>query len=483
MRRIASLMMLAGAFSALVLMFMRLGSVISFGEPYHVVTSGFEEESLYAMWKWLHGVAIYTDPHAIPFSASYFNWLYYAIYGSVIKMGIEWLGIGEEWIPTLGRLLTFGILLGACCLNTRLLSKPGILRYPLPLPHAFSLSVLVWLGPLIGFWAMTVRPDGLALCFDLIAAYAFLKYYPASMRRAILLAALACYLSWACKQVNIVMPGAIGLFLLTQRQYLAMLVFGTLMSVSYGLTLVLANEAMLNMLLFKGTAIPFSFDVFQGNVINFLKKSVPAWFLLALLTVKQPQSQDNVARLGWCGLLVWALTLLPASSKVGSADNYHFIAMMFMGFIVASKLGTVTQLYANRVLVASGALYVLMVGVALKGPSLAGLSSQHQQNLALKACISQQEPPVFIMNHYGALPWMNTQSPTFMLAYNYWFDRQRHHAFESNGIGGLIEKQYFATLILPSDIEKTFDEASLSHYQKLPDTCVGYSMYIKKEAA
>ncbi len=481
MRRAGSLIMLAGALSALVLMCMRLSATVSFSEPYHVVTSGFEEESLYAMWKWVYGQAIYTDPHAIPFSASYFNWLYYVIYGTVIKTGIGLFELSDEWIPTIGRIFTFVILLGACGLNTWLLSGARVLRYPLAFPIAMSLSILIWLGPLIGFWAMTVRPDGLALCFDLLAAYIFLKHYPALSFRAIMLTALACYLSWACKQVNIVMPGAIGLFLLYQRHYRSLFIFGTLMGVSYGFTLILAPDAMLNMLFFKGTALPFSFDVFQINLINFLKKSVPAWCLLACLTAKQPLSQDNACRLGWCGLLVWALTLLPASSKVGSADNYHFIAMLFIGLIIASKLESVGKNYTQTSLMASGVLFILMVGMAFKGPSLEGLSSQHQQNQILKACLVQQVPPVFVMNHYGALPWMNTHSPTFMIAYNYWFDRQKHHSFESNGIGGLIEKHYFATLLLPSDVHETFDEASLLHYQKLPDSCAGYTVYTKKE--
>ncbi len=81
---LSSSIFLLGALSGFILLLLRATQVISFNEAHHIVTSGFEEESLYAMWKYLHGLPIYNDPHQIPFSASYFNWLFYGVYGSII---------------------------------------------------------------------------------------------------------------------------------------------------------------------------------------------------------------------------------------------------------------------------------------------------------------------------------------------------------------------------------------------------------------
>ncbi len=473
-------------------MLLRALQVISFSEAHHVVTSGFEEESLYAMWKYLHGLPIYSDPHQIPFSASYFNWLFYGLYGSLINFFMNTFGLSEVWIPTVGRTITLVVVSIGFAINYRLFTSTKINSTPLPSLIVLALSAFLWFSPLIGFWAMTVRPDVIALLFDLTAAYFFLMY-PRNTLKGVIIASIFCYLSWACKQVNIVMPCAIGLLLLCERRWRSFIVFSVLMGTGYGATLLLANYNLLKTLFFINTAIPFSIDVFLSNLTNFVKKSLPALILFMIIFAKALSNpherkkllQDEMVKLSLCGLLAWSVILLPFSSKVGSADNYHFIALLFLILAIGGALKQ--YLFEDKVIQASlglaGITFVAAVAYCFSQGTLSGIQKQHQENLALKQCLENLEQPIFILNHYGALPWMNPSPLSFVLAYNYWSDRNSNRPFEHNGIGGLIGQGYFKTLVIPKQFTANFDGAALNNYHLQDQACTNFAVMIKKEDA
>lgn len=490
----SSFLFLLGALSCLILLVLRIAQVISFQEVHHVVTSGFEEESLYAMWKFLHGLPLYTDPHQIPFTASYFNWFFYTIYGSITKFVMSTFSLEDAWIPTVGRCITLGVVLIGFLVNFRLFAHKDPDAVPTPTWLAISLSALLWFGPLIGYWALTVRPDVVALLFDVCAAYFLLRYFPKQLFFGVILAAFWCYLSWSCKQVNIVMPVAIGLFLLLHKRWQAFILFSMLMGAGFATTLLLADYNLIKTLLFINTAVPLSFEVFTVNLINFIKKTIPVWILFfAILGTAATNSQarqkilhDKLVKFSLCGLFAWALILLPASSKIGSADNYHFIALFFL--IVAIGASLPYLLVANsKLLTASiglaGVLSTTAIIVVLANGSLATIQAQHANNVAFKQCLHHFPQPIFVMNSYGALPWMNPSPISFVLAYNYWQDRSDNRPFEHNGIGGLIQQGYFQTLILPSTYSTSFDGATLSNYEYQTKDCAGYSVFIHKEKA
>ena len=62
----------------ILLMSLRAVSAISFSEPLMVITSGAEEDSALAIWKYIKNLPVFEDPHRLPFTASAYNWLYYA---------------------------------------------------------------------------------------------------------------------------------------------------------------------------------------------------------------------------------------------------------------------------------------------------------------------------------------------------------------------------------------------------------------------
>ena len=49
----------ASVAACVALMVVRVVSAVSFHEPMHLITSGWEQESLFAIWKSLEGLAVY----------------------------------------------------------------------------------------------------------------------------------------------------------------------------------------------------------------------------------------------------------------------------------------------------------------------------------------------------------------------------------------------------------------------------------------
>ncbi|MBS0290532.1 MAG: hypothetical protein JSS07_10935 [Proteobacteria bacterium] len=490
--KLSTVLFALGAFSALLLMIFRVTHVISFSEIRHVVTSGFEEESLYAMWKFVHTMPVYTDPHQIPYSASYFNWFFYTVYGSLISLIIEAFKLGDAWIPTIGRCVSL-ILAGIGYVVTyRLFVNKHINESALSSIMALSLSALIWFSPLIGFWSMTVRPDLMALLFDICAVSFFLRYFPSHQWIGIFWAAFWCYLSWSCKQVNIVMPVAIGLFLLFHKRGQALFLFGALMAFTYGITLLFANEQFLKTLLFINTANEFSAAVFCENLLNFCKKALPViilWFLIVAQLLWQRSVkelwQDNMINLSICGLLAWALIMLPFSSKVGSADNYHFLALFFMVLGIAGgvkQLLLLSSKWLSGSLALVGMLCITSIAIVFAQGNINTLSQLHQKHVMLENCLHQLPQPIFVYNHYAALPWINPSPISFVLAYNYWQDRNAQLVFEQNGIGGLIQQGYFNTVIIPKYYINDFDGAPLKAFTLQSQDCAGFAVF-KRESA
>ena len=481
-----------GAISAFLLLGFRVEHIISFKSVYHVVTSGFEEESLFAMWKYHHFIPVYNDPHQIPYSASYFNWLFYSFYGSLISLIMHHFHLNDAFIPTIGRCITLAVVSLGFLINAKLLAQNDNQSRSLPYSLAFSLSALLWLGPLVGYWAITVRPDLLALLCDVIAALFLFNYLRNKTLMSIVLAAICCYLSWACKQINIVMPIAIGLFLLTEKEWRAVLLFSVVLIVGYALTISLASAALLKTIFFVDTAVPLSWAMLIENLVDFAKKPLPAAVLwVALIGAQCSNKQiirkihsDKMVKFGLCGLLAWAITLLPASSKVGSSVNYYFIALFFWILAIAGALRQLSQQRSKWIdggIALAGMVFITCIFIAFSNASIQNIQEQRVEQAQLQECMTKVMPPIFVVNHYAALPWMNPSPISFVLAYNYWSDRHANRSFEHNGIGGLIGQGYFNTLILPPLVTNTYDGASLNAYEPYQDVCGGYAVFIKKD--
>ena len=69
--KILSRLAIISAILAVSLSLSRAVSVLSFSEPIHNVTSGWEQETLFALWKWINDLPVYNDPRNCRFQSHF----------------------------------------------------------------------------------------------------------------------------------------------------------------------------------------------------------------------------------------------------------------------------------------------------------------------------------------------------------------------------------------------------------------------------
>ncbi|MDI1249718.1 MAG: hypothetical protein PSV13_12710 [Lacunisphaera sp.] len=436
--------------------------------PGVAVTSGYEEESLFALWKAVHHQPVYTDATRLPFAASYFNWLFYHAYAFPVRAAVQ--VTGDSGLPVAGRLLTaIGALAGATILF--MMSHRVLAGQPLV---AAALSAFVFFGPLVGWWAHTVRPDLWALVLETGALAVLLAGYRRHPLGTAALVALLCYGAWSFKQTYVLGLGAALLFLLFRRQWRPA---GLLAVVSIGLwlaTFLLLGPDYRAAFLHTATTNLYSPAMGLRNLGDMLVKSSPLWLLAAagLSRSGRPAGRaatplaDDTRLLGLLGLLVALPLSFAASCKLGAASNYHFTTMVMVSLLAASLLATAGS---RRLLVpgllAAAALQLL----ALLGH--AGRTNLSGQTASLSAIWqvwqAQPEPRFSVLTNLN-LPWVNAGSPPLVVAFNYYLERADGRSFERGGLGGLINAGSFQTLLLPADTQQKYDGGSLRHYRRGP---------------
>src|SRR5215213_1957343 len=88
-----------------------------------VVTTNCEEEALFAIWKFIQGQPAYSDPAALPFAVSYFNWLFYWFYGGIAKICFSLFHLQSEWLPVITRSVTLGMTFGCVAATYRIATE------------------------------------------------------------------------------------------------------------------------------------------------------------------------------------------------------------------------------------------------------------------------------------------------------------------------------------------------------------------------
>src|SRR5436190_10388909 len=118
-----------------------------------LTTSGCEEEALFPIWKFATGQTVYSDAHAMPFSVSYFNWLFFLVYGGAAKIFVALLHLDFQAVPIIARLVTLGFALASIGILYRLF---GLLNLPLisSRSHRLAASIFLIINPLTGSWLL-----------------------------------------------------------------------------------------------------------------------------------------------------------------------------------------------------------------------------------------------------------------------------------------------------------------------------------------
>ncbi len=479
------------------LLALRIQGTISLAEPLQLIASGDEHSSLYAMWKYVRGEPVYTDRFQLPFSAALYNWLFYAAYGTAARLGSGLFGLADQWLPTTGRILSLGLLslaaiaAGSCF--SRALRAEG---WPLRIV-AWSFAIFIAFGPLVGFWAVTVRADIGAFAFEIIAVCAFLRLWPRHRWHAVLVFAACAYASWAFKQIDIVAPAAVGSFLLLRRQWqLAAALAGSL-GLLGAATLALGSPLYLSIMLFADYAFIYSPSHAISVAANFALKSAPGLSLLAAAAAAAATTRfgraavwnDDSALLGLLGVVLWALIVVPTSMQTGSAENYYFPISFYATMAACALLRLAIDHSSHARLVMSAAAFGWLIAIGAIGLVLGGvigttdLRQQHGTIARLKECLDPLPRPLFVANPILALPWIIPTPTPFVLSYTYERERLLGRPFEAGGVGGLMDGGFFAAVAMPDPGGEPIvhDGSRLERYQRVAN-CRHFAVFLRAQS-
>lgn len=491
--RCVAIAAVSAAGAGLVLMAVRAQYAISLAEPLQLYTSGDEHGPLFALWRQIHHQPVYLDPHRIPFAPSYYNWLFFEVYAWIVGGVLHLLHLGEEWIPSVARLVTLGFaILGTGATWRTLLNLPAPATTVVRVVAA-AMAAFVFFGPLAGFWAITLHPELPATAILALSVHRFCRLYPEHAKRAAFEFALLSYAAWGFKQLYVYGPGAVGLYLLLRRDWRALAVLVIVLPTLWAATLAVGSEDYVKVLLFRDTFVSFSRAVLLHNLGNALIKQAPvilALVALALVLARSDRARavcaavPNIAVFAF-GLVVALAVVLPASAKIGAAENYYLPVLYFGTALAFAALTTVGRLAEGRpVALAAGAGWMLSVAViAAVLAGAAGVLSTRRMDTtmrAVSACLARLPQPAFTTTKYAMLPWMHPGGGHYVLSYEYLYDRKAGRRFEAGGVGGLISAGHFGALLL-SPSEAGFDGASMARYRRLPQPCAGLDVWLRRD--
>ena len=472
------------------LMAARAATAISFSEPLFVVTSGAEEDSALSFWKYIEGRTVFEDPHRLPFVGAAYNWLYYAFYGEAIRPILRVFDLGYEWLPTIGRYVS--IVITAICAGVAVftLRRIGPTESGLR-QHLILFGLFLFLGPLVGFWAISLNVELAATLCALLAAAAIFQLFDTRPMAAVVLACVFGYLAWSFKQSHIFVAGALVLFLLVRREWRLLVVVLFFFGLGWGAAMVIGSEAYLKMLLFKGTDKTLELGRLNINLRNLVLKTTPVLAAAALLLVPLFRAQYRISDIrnstpvffSLCGVIVTALTI-PMSAKQGASENYYFVFIVFLVLLIFAVLRALQDRDLDLrpwhgLLCFGWILNIVATLSVLTGMNgVVSVKSWHDQHIAARPCVQELPGPMLpVLNPYFTLPWMSKAEPRFNVFYNYPYDRRAKRWFEFDGLNGLVKNGYFAAILLSPGDNTTVDGASLSgHYREIADYCPQHPM-------
>jgi len=485
-----------GAIACAALLLVRTLGAVSLVKPLLVSTSGYEEESLLVLWRRAHGGPIYTRLQDIPFGWSVFNWLYYVSYAGVVRL----LGQADVWLPAITRLATLtGTLAGAAL---ALLAFREV-RPRVTAAVTVSFAALVGLGPLVGFWAITTRPDLWARVFEVGLVLVFLRFRSRLSAGAVVAMFLLAYAAWAFKQSSVTALAAVSCFLVLRRRWGWAAALAALMGAAVGLTLWLGGDTYRRSVLLTDYKPALALGHARTVAALALRKTpaiaVPLG-LLAIAIARRPRLaariwSDDYLLFAACGVVVSGLFAFATSAHGGSSDNYWLTTAFFGGLFVLAS----TRLAAPSVGIARAAAASWAVGWALQiaavGAVFLGLSGNlslrpaDAQNQKGKACVADLPQPAFIEDSLLALPWVTGTDEPFIIGFGYPPLRSARVPVAVGGVGGLINIGHFAALALHTpdtatsplwSPDRLFDGGDPARLYDRVGTCEGMDLYLRK---
>lgn len=458
---------LLGAVLCLVLFGLRAASSISFTEPLQLHTTGDEFTNYFNIWKALSGEVIYNDRFQVPYSVAVYNWLFYYAYAAVAAVVLTALDLSDAWLPTVTRFFTLAAIAAGTVVAYATFARAAQARDATTKAIAAAFAVFLMIGPLLGFWSLTVRADLWAMTLEMAGAAAFLALYPRRRFAAVLVLAAAVYAAWSFKQANVFAAAGAGFLLLARRDWKPLALLCLVLPAAWAATFALGETGWINSILFADFPLFFQAARLLRNLGNVAVKTGP--LLLFLAAVAWAAARSMSCRRGlWrsdtfvfaAGASVAALALsVPLAAQHGGGENYFFMLAFFMGLMVMASLpilaaGGAASLRSPLVAGIAGwlSLYAAVGAVLAGAAGTIDVRRQHPIYLEMKRCADSLPRPLYVNNNYLGLPWMTPGNTPWVLSYTYKEERAlARRPFEHGGIGGLVDAGAFAAVAYQSD--------------------------------
>jgi hypothetical protein len=170
--------------------------------------------------------------------------------------------------------------------------------------------------------------------------------------------------------------------------------------------------------------------------------------------------------------------------KTGASDNYFIGCSIFSVFLLVlliDYLGKNEYIVIYSLMLCS---LIAILGIALVLFGIQGrinLIDLNLENNQIKQCVKNLTKPIYVNSGYGSLPWINSGSPSFILAATYFYKDKFGDVFENDGIEGLIRDKYFQSIIIPNgnqQLDKKILNLDISGYEPvMKDGCDGLKVY------
>jgi hypothetical protein len=465
-----------------VVFLVRVFRTFSFHVPWLITTSGFEEEALFSLWKFTQGQVVYSDPRQIPFSASYFNWGFYFLYGSLAKLFLGLLHLPSVWLPMICRLTSLSMGLTVPALFFLILKEIGNTWRYWSFPLLLLWCLIPIINPICGLWIMTARPDIAALVFEMIGLFLGLRYLKNESLFTIIWAAIIFYAAFSFKQNNVSALGGVALTLLLLRKWPA---FGILCSLWLILvlgTLAIGGSNFRYDILLSQAHCKFSPSNALGYSIDAIKSDglLPlALIFIAYMAIKNPRASIFEPR----ELMLLLVTLIGVALavaglfKTGAATNYFMPAATWSALWLVLWAGRIPPrvLYVGLILSSFVVLLKLEVIVFKRSEDLRAMHAPMEK---LSERLASLPGPTFVVFRFGNLPWIQPHPPYFVRAYSYEMDEEAGVPHEAGGWEGLIIRGYFNTVV-STPLEESKMRPYLTNYELILDEN-GYEIYRRK---
>ncbi len=449
-----------------------------------VTTTGCEEEGLFSIWRFCRGEPVYADSSAIPFAASYFNWLFYAAYGGICKSTLFLLNLDESLLPAIARLVTLGFAAGCIGLLYAILQFLPV-RLCLGNASRLALSLVLVLNPLTGAWISTARPDLGALAFELAGLFCALQYLRSHKRWHLYATVAACYTAWGFKHNSVNVLLGFGIFLAVRRRWREFLVLGGLSGGLWCVSLFLGGSLYRFALLESQMHCQFSpalgFDTIKA-AFSLAPQLAPLAIGLAIMAACRRPGTMADTPLFLTYLCVGTLGVaLIGICKQGAYLNYLLLfSILGMIWLLCSNDAECEPRWERRMAgglrLATCSLFAMVLTKGLPAsinllyetshrtvarwksdqPAREALApsntvragGQPEMVARLTEHLSHLPGPVWINERAVNLPWLQTKPPQFVYAFTYPLDRKAGRKYEAGGIGALIEAGYFGSLVV-----------------------------------